>query len=120
MSQHNLGGVGPYYPTPGLPTPDAYHQAQVSQAAQAVAGMQAGAQVMPSGLLQQAREAVLVCHSMLNDLHKFADQYVGIRGEEKPGSAPSPVPNGQAEELRDAIMQLQARIRLLCDRLSVL
>lgn len=114
MNQHNIGAIGHYYPTPGLPPPDAYHQAQ------AMAGMQAGAQVMPGGLLQQAREAVLVCHSMLNDLHKFADQYVGIRGEEKNASAPAPVPNGQAEELRDTVTNLQARIRLLCDRLSVL
>lgn len=91
-----------------------------SQAAQP--GMNIANQPVPPmvGLLSQAREAVVGCQQMLNELHKFADQFVGIRGEDKGANAPAPVPNGSAEELRDSIMHLQGRLSTLCMRLSVL
>lgn len=74
----------------------------------------------PLGILAQARDSVVGCQQMLNELHKFADQFVGVRGEDKVANAPSPVPNGSAEELRDSIMHLQGRLSTLCMRLSVL
>lgn len=74
----------------------------------------------PAGLLAQARGGVVICQQMLDDLHKFADQFVGVRGEEKGANATSPVPNGNAEELRDSITHLSHRLNALCQRLSIL
>lgn len=74
----------------------------------------------PPGILAQARDSVVNCQQLLNELHKFADQFVGVRGEDKGANAPAPVPNGSAEELRDSTMHLEGRLSILCMRLSVL
>lgn len=97
----------------GALTPHGIQQVQV--AAQANFEPQA-----PPGILLQARNNIDACHRMLDDLHKFADQYVGIRNEAQAANAPMPVPNGAAEEMRDYAGHLQSRLRALCDRLSVL
>ena len=90
-------------------------QAQYSQAQESGMAM-AAPQV---GILQQTRVTIDNCHEMLTALHKFADQYVGIRGEEK-NASPAPVPNGMVEELRDSSSALLHRINALVGRLSVL
>lgn len=72
------------------------------------------------GLVQQSRTNVEHCNEMLSHLHNFADQFVGIRGEEKALNKPAPVPNGFVEELRDATQIILERLNSLCVRLSVL
>lgn len=78
------------------------------------------AEVPPAGLLQQTRHNIAACHEMLSHLHKFADQYAGVRHDEKNATAPAPVPNGLAEELRDATGYLLTRVNMLCQRLAAL
>lgn len=107
------------YPKAGLgaSTP---HGMQMQQAQAAMQQNYEPQVQAPAGILQQARNNIDACHRMLDDLHKFADQYVGIRNEAQAPNAPTPVPNGVAEEMRDYAGHLQARLRALCDRLSVL
>ena len=56
------------------------HMLGASTAQTAAAHMQPQ-QVEALGILAQAMNALNACHKMLDDLHKFADQYVGIRNE---------------------------------------
>lgn len=95
------------------------HVIGMMQQAQEVAAQYPGVP-QSAGILQQTRLNIEACHQLIGDMHKFADQYVGIRNESQKPEAPSPVPNGQAEELRDAAAYLHQRIRAVCDRLSVL
>lgn len=95
-------------------------QQQIGQAHSNYATAQIAPEAPAIGLLAQAKESVTSCQKMLNDLHTFADQYIGIRVDEKGVNSPSPVPNGAVEELRDSILHLQHRLGALCHRLSVL
>lgn len=73
-----------------------------------------------NGLFSHLQTIVERSHMIVDDLHKFADQYVGIRGDEKANNAPSPVPNGQVEGLIQTAVHLNTRLDALCQRLSIL